>query len=130
MKSFSPFLLTVATPLLAAALVLLPNPARADAKGAATRQLSLSRSQLATTTVAAKSATTHVAMFCSQCTDSQTEVSESTFKAAHPVVKHVVSTHDCSACATKMVSAGHGKMATVKAVHTCDMETKGCCATD
>jgi hypothetical protein len=27
-----------------------------------------------------------------------------------------------------MVSAGHGKSATMKVAHTCTMEPKGCCA--
>ena len=62
--------------------------------------------------------------------DSRSEVTVTTFKAVQPVEKHMVSTHDCAACAQKTVSLGRGKMATLMVAHTCDMESKDCCATE
>ena len=120
--------LTRATLLVAvASLALLTNPVAAQEKGA-TKLMQLKLVQSTTP----RKADDTVAMSCPKCKDSWVTVVEKTFKAVQPEIKHRVLRHECPGCATSLVTEGHGKAKTTRAVHVCKecgSKDAFCCAT-
>ena len=118
--------LTRATLVVAVAgLALLANSAVAQEKGA-------ERLLNAPAGVPTAEASHPAAMSCPKCQDKAVTTVENTGKAAHPHETKTVLRHDCPGCNTKLVTAGTGKQAQDKVVHTCKTggsEAAPCCAT-
>ena len=103
--------------LTLAGLAWLPTAGFAQEKGA-TQLMQLKASQTVADLKPVDSSGS-VAMSCPKCKDSWVTVVEKTGKAVQPEIKHQVPKHECPGCATTIVTEGHGKAKTNKAVHVC-----------
>ena len=110
-------------------LAWLPTAGLAQEKGA-TQLMQSKPSQTGSDLTPAHSSGS-VAMSCPKCKDSSVTVVEKTGKAVQPEIKHHTLKHECPGCATTIVTEGHGKAKTSKAVHVCTengSKDAACCA--
>ena len=67
---------------------------------------------------------------CAACTDTIASVVDKGTKGPNHLVTKAVR-HNCSACATKIITSGTGKAANNVAIHTCAADVKAaCCASN
>jgi hypothetical protein len=65
---------------------------------------------------------------CATCTDSLVTVIDKATKGPNHAVSQVIR-HNCTACSTKIITAGTGKATHDLAMHTCGADVKAaCCA--
>jgi hypothetical protein len=116
--------------LAGAGLLSAPASARAQQKEA--EKLMPSKPLTTVAAVQPAKAGDRIAMCCPSCKDTSATVVEKSFKGANQDEVKTVKTHLCSACETKRISQGHGKMASEVVVHTCTAcgsKDLSCCAT-
>jgi transposase-like protein len=115
--------------LALAGLPWLPTAGSAQEKGAT--QLMQFNANKSATALTSATPVGSGAMSCPKCKDTLTTVVEKTGKAVQPQIQSQVQKHACPGCGTTIVTEGHGKAATSKAVHACKESgntVASCCA--
>jgi hypothetical protein len=116
--------------LAVAGLVSMPASAQAQQKGA--EKLMQLKPASPAEALQPGEAGHRSGMVCPKCKDTEVTVAEKAFKGANQNEVKTVKIHLCSACETKRVTEGHGKMAKDVVVHTCQAcgsKDVSCCAT-
>ena len=129
LKSLCQCIAVTSLALAVAGLVSAPASAQAQQKGA--EKLMQLKPVSAPEALQPGEAGHGSAMSCPKCKDTEATVAEKAFKGANQNELKMVKIHLCSACETKRVTQGHGKMARDVVVHTCQAcgsKDVSCCA--